>query len=776
MKKRHIAIIGGGPAGLSAAFHLAQKDEWDKDYSITVYQPGWRLGGKGATGRNEEYSWRIEEHGIHGFCRFYFNTWLMMKQVYDGLTDADRKKLATGTIKEAFLPSSLTYSVSSSHQCFHPEVARYRRTNELPWDENELKLDWDTILTILTKLLQIRDSVDENTAQKGKDIYQSFGDNPIKKLVRTWYSCGFGLVRNVKKTEAAVSRALRQAGPGLLTDFQSIREQLDKVQKKVRSDIKSHSEKKLGHNRGLALLDILVAMFIGLIDDDLIGKEIDEIDDKTIGEWLAAHGATVYSLTSQVFVAVPNILFSAPEGNGNEYPDLSAASWLTWTLRGLLGKGDFFYFMAAGTGESVILPIYLYLKRQGVKFEFFHKLKHVEFASSGANRNVSALKFERQAEPAASEYDPLIDIPLEIQGKARNCWAWPNQPKYADLVDGESKKDIDFEAWDGTPPDQQYSMTLSRADEILAGQEKEFFTHVVFAMPPSMIKLVGLGNEGKWSDVNEHMKTTPTQAAQVWLTKSTEDLGWKIPTDSKPEVPPESLQHWRYASANFPNPLNAMVAFDDVIAYEGWQSGSEASEIQSPKGLIYLCSQIQPLNEQDKAQDLVRVQSNLAASLRLMGNFFDDDGKLFMPDGETPGEDEKVERHDWMTVDFDLLYHVGEGEGLARLDSQYIRVNTDPMDAYVQAPAGSAGHRIHSWETGLVNAVAAGDWIYTGFNIGAFESAVTGGKLAAFALTNVPELDSIVGFDFLHPKARKDAEEALSNHKVPIIPNLEHAS
>jgi hypothetical protein len=47
--------------------------------------------------------------------------------------------------------------------------------------------------------------------------------------------------------------------------------------------------------------------------------------------------------------------------------------------------------------------------------------------------------------------------------------------------------------------------------------------------------------------------------------------------------------------------------------------------------------------------------------------------------------------------------------------------------------------------------VLAGDWIYTGFNVGSFEGAVMSGKLATLALTGAPSLDEIYGYTFLHP-------------------------
>jgi len=44
-------VLGGGTGALSAAWGLTSLPNWRDDYDITVYQMGWRLGGKGASGR-----------------------------------------------------------------------------------------------------------------------------------------------------------------------------------------------------------------------------------------------------------------------------------------------------------------------------------------------------------------------------------------------------------------------------------------------------------------------------------------------------------------------------------------------------------------------------------------------------------------------------------------------------------------------------------------------------------------------------------------------------
>jgi uncharacterized protein with NAD-binding domain and iron-sulfur cluster len=55
-------------------------------YDVTVYQLGWRLGGKGASGRNAAACSRIEEHGLHIWFGFYYNALPLMQRCYEELT------------------------------------------------------------------------------------------------------------------------------------------------------------------------------------------------------------------------------------------------------------------------------------------------------------------------------------------------------------------------------------------------------------------------------------------------------------------------------------------------------------------------------------------------------------------------------------------------------------------------------------------------------------------------------------------------------------------
>src|SRR5262245_57956157 len=82
MTRRKIAVLGGGMGSLSAVFWLTSQPNWQDRFDITVYQLGWRLGGKGASGRAPDEYDRSEEHGYHVLLGFYENVFATMTACY----------------------------------------------------------------------------------------------------------------------------------------------------------------------------------------------------------------------------------------------------------------------------------------------------------------------------------------------------------------------------------------------------------------------------------------------------------------------------------------------------------------------------------------------------------------------------------------------------------------------------------------------------------------------------------------------------------------------
>src|SRR3981081_1170601 len=96
--KTRVAIIGGGPAARSAAFELTATPELEARHDITIIQPGWRLGGKCASGRNQDVGNRIQEHGLHVWFGCYDNAFTIIPRCY-AVVERDTHRLALRTLR-----------------------------------------------------------------------------------------------------------------------------------------------------------------------------------------------------------------------------------------------------------------------------------------------------------------------------------------------------------------------------------------------------------------------------------------------------------------------------------------------------------------------------------------------------------------------------------------------------------------------------------------------------------------------------------------------------
>ena len=72
---------------MAAAFELTRAEHKGR-YQLTVYQTGWRLGGKGASGRGR--AGRIEEHGLHIWLGYYENAFKLLRECYAELGAGSR--------------------------------------------------------------------------------------------------------------------------------------------------------------------------------------------------------------------------------------------------------------------------------------------------------------------------------------------------------------------------------------------------------------------------------------------------------------------------------------------------------------------------------------------------------------------------------------------------------------------------------------------------------------------------------------------------------------
>src|SRR3954447_779779 len=123
-----VVILGGGVAGMTAAMELSRPG-WQQRYeSITVYQYGWRLGGKGASGRGAHE--RIEEHGLHIWLGFYDNAFRLLRECYEEL--GRDSSVPIRSIGEAFERASLFIVQEPRGDGWVPWFAEFPESDEMP--------------------------------------------------------------------------------------------------------------------------------------------------------------------------------------------------------------------------------------------------------------------------------------------------------------------------------------------------------------------------------------------------------------------------------------------------------------------------------------------------------------------------------------------------------------------------------------------------------------------------------------------------------------------
>ena len=103
-KPQKVAILGGGAASCTAALGLTGQPGWQEHYNITIYQLGWRLGGKAASGRNKNYGQRLEAIVGHYFPSTFIQTKTLLRSIYEELNRPEGTPIRT--FEEAFKSKS----------------------------------------------------------------------------------------------------------------------------------------------------------------------------------------------------------------------------------------------------------------------------------------------------------------------------------------------------------------------------------------------------------------------------------------------------------------------------------------------------------------------------------------------------------------------------------------------------------------------------------------------------------------------------------------------
>ena len=700
--RERVVILGGGVGGVTAAFALTQPELGGR-YDVTLYQMGWRLGGKGASGRNADEHQRIEEHGLHIWLGFYYNAFANLKRCYEEL--ARDPAAPQGTFEKAFMPQHVGTLMDDGVRASEPwarwDIEMPSTTDTLTGGEQPSVFGYLEMMVAWMAEIAVAEFKAE-VAQEGllSALWQTmrFAVHGGATLLHdAWY------VLRERRQGRSTSEAVREVVLNAATHAQA-----------YAHGLLDATDTPPQRRRMAQVVDIACATIQGLYAGGIVteGRPFQSLDDMGLLDFLKRHGGHDASMDSPLLRGYFDLAFGFKRGElGQRHENAAAGTAIYAILRVCFEyRGAFMWRMTAGMGDTIFAPYYQVLKRRGVNFKFFHRVTSLEAGTdpaTGAPR-VERVHLARQVDVIGGDtaYDPLVNV------KGLPCW--PSLPRYEQIVQGEALRSgpngepFDLESmwsgWSDVDPD----VRLEAAD----------FDHLVLAIPVGAHPVICgdlMRASARYREMVHKVQTVQTFGVQVWLDRDVQALGWPVPSiDGRPQ--PAVVD-------SYADPLNSFADNSHLIAMEDWRAPVV------PRTLLYFCGPLadeRPPLEFAPASDLAfpAQQSQRVKDMAIA--WFGQYTRAILPGACLPGE---------AGLDWAALTDAQGRSGVARFDAQFWRANIDPSERYVLSVAGSTKHRLAADDSQFGNLVLAGDWVDNGFAVGCVESATLGGLQAARAIT-----------------------------------------
>jgi uncharacterized protein with NAD-binding domain and iron-sulfur cluster len=681
--RKKIAVIGGGVGAITATYAITSIPDWDKHYDITVYQLGWRCGGKGASGRNAAHHGRIEEHGLHIWAGFYENAFRLMRDCYETLnrTGLRSPDAPLGTLDKAFKGLSHFFLAEDLPQpdgrvSLHPWRVDFQPNSNQPGTGGLLPTPFAYFQMLVRTVADMVERGLAGPAPEGHVLPARF-HHGLKRL---------GLPHSAPSPFhhlAAVAERLSSNPHDHRTD-----ETLLMAGLAAHAQDWHHARKPEGdmERRIGYMVSLSSAFFRGAIDTGLFRAGFDAIDDQEISAWLLRYGASQEAVYSAVFRGCYDYVFGYPGGVTSDR-GVGAGT----AIRGLLRlaftyKGALFYKMQAGMGDTIFGPYFQVLKARGVKFRFFTAARalHLDAERCG----IQSIDMVEQAEVIGGDYQALVDV------KGLPCW--PSEPDLAQLVPGSYTPGTDFESEKDPPTGRPFRLERGRDfDQVVLGAS-------LGSIPYLAEELIAASP--RWQGMVQNVQTVATHAAQFWLNRTAEELGWNALVAQHNPGPQTDL---KTVITSFTEPLDTWADMTDLIPHEDWPA-------DGPTQLAYFCSPahnvgVDPAPFQDRVRD-----------------WADRDLTRMWPGARKDGK-----------FDLSLLWGPGQ-DPEERFTNQYFRQNFYGSERYVLSVPNSVQYRLPPDDSGFENLFLAGDWTRCGINAGCVEAATISGLVAARGLTGHP--------------------------------------
>ncbi len=691
-QKQRIVVLGGGVGALSAAFYLTEQPGWRDKYEITVYQQGWRLGGKAASGHDMRagYGDRIYEHGLHLFAGWYDQAFNLLKLAYEAV---DRPRgHPNPTVWQAFTPQD-TITLMDRDE---------RGDTVVPWlldlPPND-QVPGDTLVIPPMSILLQR--------LVGSLIH--FNVAPQNQSPRPPRPPPHSIWDEIKKIFEDIVAAVEDDIQDLMIQL-ALRKAVDAIERYMRSIYGG----KLGPGGKFRMDGILMSIFLvqtiihGVAEDKVMQNGYDSLDTYEWSEWLFKRGVEVakkYPEWGDPVARAKDLVEWTPMSSMYDYafaykydgdklvPSFAAGTALRAALLMISYKGHFFYTMRGAMGDVVIAPVYLALIKRGVQFKFFSRVTALNI--DPATDSLASIDYVEQVplNDPAQGYRPLIDVP--VPGWDLPLEGWPAEPLWDQLEDGEALRGSgrDFERDHlGRPGAGDMPRQLRAGadfDKVILGISVGGLEQVCRDFPARLPK-------SNWGPMFKTLTVTRTCAMQIWTRRSVSDLG----SDS-----------FRRTLTGAAQPYSTWADMGHLLARENWHG-----ELR-PMTVLYFCGQLPGSEDAEKANE----RAFQAASAWLKANT-----QLYWCMAASPESPYEL--------DPALIFDPEPAAAGDVLRRQYIRANTNPSDLYVQSPANSLYTRMDANQSGLGNLFLAGDWTRNGINSGCAEAAARSGWRCAQAI------------------------------------------
>jgi uncharacterized protein with NAD-binding domain and iron-sulfur cluster len=678
-----VAILGAGMAGLATAWRLSEPGWETQLESITVYQRGWRLGGKGASSRGP--NGRIEEHGLHLWLGYYENSFRLLRECYAELDRAKTDPAAPiRSWREAMLPVGMVGLEDRRLDGWHHWLGEFT-ANDLEPGEPEADGGEFSLLEVLRRALQLitdfLDSLPEEQLPSGVLALSGSSDPPrgsSSVATRLRVSVLAAIAEASAQLDGALDRARVASSVGAL----------DRAITATNDALHDLVEEDPDLRRTWHLIAILTAVVRGMLADGIVTERrgLRALNDEDFLDWIGRHGAPA-EVAEFAFIRGLYDLAFAEVGARRSRRGVSAGVAVFLTTKMFVEyRGAIFWKMAAGMGDIVFAPLYEALSRRGVNFEFFHRVDHLHLSSD--RRRIDAVTLGRQVHlaPGRDRYDPLV--------RFGGLPCFPSAPQ-VDQLDATAEIE-------GQPLESHFCDWPDADSRVL--RDGVDYDELVFAVSLGMVPVVCrelIEDRREWRAMVDHVTTTATQALQVWLREDEQALGWP---------------HAGATVSAYEQPMHTWASMPQLIEHECWSTG------ERPRAIAYFCGSLAASDPPDGewrhyvAEHTASVRANAIELLekRLAH---------LLPASSTAG-----------SFRWELLCGRDGHCGPDAIDTQFYLANVDPSDRYVQCSPGSDAYRLRAEESGYDNLVLAGDWTDNGLNAGCIEAATISGLQAANAV------------------------------------------